>query len=824
MEVTHSADHVTHAFMGGAQTIEFGISNSAAFFQILSSTLYSDQKLAVAREVLCNAWDAHIRAEITDVPVIVTIDDKQIIVQDKAYGIAPDRIGPLCGTYGGTDKTNNGNETGGFGLGFKSPFAYTDHFEVVSCHMGTKTIYNISKSSADKLGKPGITPIVSLPTSESGLTITIPLKTRDDHNRFIQLFDQIARNGEMNVEINGKKSDTIPLSEAESNWLITTDHLTDIHNSQIYLRYGNVIYPVENHSEYRTRYQMIIELLDKLNSKYGVAIYRIVFQAKPNTISVTPSRESLSMQEHTINTISSLFEAFFNENIDHRIGEASFDVLNERIKYATDHELIGALMQDTRRMPCFEGMTDKPWIRYINNIATFAEQYIRKNYPTSPKFYNRDITLRIDAAIELGVGHVGHLNYVKRGLTTSHPMRKTLHPHNWFKKQILRPLYRDMIALKDADKRPIMEIDRLYITTEINSENLRSPMRCEFPNIGAYLPILRKVVVISYSKKDIYHTMRNDPELGKHGSALHVWFYHAPVSKKKIEDIRTFFSSRGFIVVDYTSEENWAKYKKPSNYIPVAARVVRPKVTGFPALSGVDSANKPLRVDNCFLIDATRVNNPVCYIRVIPSKAESRVFCLGHFDKAPAKVITNLFGNVCAVIQSEAQEKKLKEAGVMQLDNYVTTYVCDRITASPSFLAYWPESIDRAGHSTNGVVCNTILERLFSIPEVRTKMGLSTNLDDHDLMVLALWQNIMENRYYYETTTGAFPHVAAAEKLIMSLPVSKLVTDIVSKAQKSSFVELINYTAIEKILRTPHSSRADGYFTRLANLTHALLA
>ena len=72
MQVTHSADHM---LIGGAKTIEFGISNDAAFFQILSSTLYSDQRLAVAREVLCNAWDAHIRAGITDKPIEVTITD-----------------------------------------------------------------------------------------------------------------------------------------------------------------------------------------------------------------------------------------------------------------------------------------------------------------------------------------------------------------------------------------------------------------------------------------------------------------------------------------------------------------------------------------------------------------------------------------------------------------------------------------------------------------------------------------------------------------------------------------------------------------------------
>ena len=40
MQVSHHNDHITHAVIGGKQAIEFGISNSAEFFNILSSTLY----------------------------------------------------------------------------------------------------------------------------------------------------------------------------------------------------------------------------------------------------------------------------------------------------------------------------------------------------------------------------------------------------------------------------------------------------------------------------------------------------------------------------------------------------------------------------------------------------------------------------------------------------------------------------------------------------------------------------------------------------------------------------------------------------------------
>ncbi len=126
MQVSHSENHITHALIGGAKTIEFGISNDASFFHIRSSTLYSNQKLAVAREVLCSAWDAHIRAGIIHIPIQVTITEDKIVVLDFALGIAPDMMGPLYGTYGGTDKKNNGTGTGacaGVGLVEGKPLA-----------------------------------------------------------------------------------------------------------------------------------------------------------------------------------------------------------------------------------------------------------------------------------------------------------------------------------------------------------------------------------------------------------------------------------------------------------------------------------------------------------------------------------------------------------------------------------------------------------------------------------------------------------------------------------------------------------------------------
>ncbi|NKX37731.1 hypothetical protein HGG70_07340, partial [Rhodobacteraceae bacterium R_SAG4] len=66
MEVTHINHKDTHAVIGGQAAEAFSISQNAEFFEVLSSTLYSNKKLAVVREVLCNAWDAHLMVERPD--------------------------------------------------------------------------------------------------------------------------------------------------------------------------------------------------------------------------------------------------------------------------------------------------------------------------------------------------------------------------------------------------------------------------------------------------------------------------------------------------------------------------------------------------------------------------------------------------------------------------------------------------------------------------------------------------------------------------------------------------------------------------------------
>lgn len=837
MQVTHHADHVTHAVIGGAETIEFGISNDAAFFQILSSTLYSDQRLAVAREVLCNAWDIHIRAKKTDVPIVVVISEKEIIVRDYGFGIAPKMMGPLYGTYGGTDKENNGTETGGFGLGCKSPFAYTDHFEVTSWFEGTKTIYNLSKSSADKMGKPGITPIVSLPCgSDVGLQVRIPLKSLSDQVIFSDLFHRVACNGEMLVNLNGTIVPGLPLSTSAENWLITLHSPLSANTSKLYVRYGNVIYPVYPHSSYQDEYASIRGFLDGLRSYHRGSSYKIIFQAEPNTISVTPSRESLSMQERTIKTVSQLLKSFIHkEDLDKQIASESYHILDRQIELSKEKRNIGALMCADKKIPGLIDDNSKPDLPHINNVSKLAEQFVRKQYPNDDVFYAKDIGMRLDSAIELGVGQRGHLLKVKQAIISPDsplkhrqrlrkplPKGKThkhlVKPHEWFKRSVLRPLYRDMAS------NPVIEPKLLTICESSNYHrgiNLEDPKSLHFSEIGHYLPILRRVLVLTYSKHELWDRIKASPDVKAYGSAQHVWVYKAPQAKTKIEAIREFFKKRGFVLIDFTTEieiKNYRPVKDPA----APPRPKRTKLEGYPSLNGVYHLTKPTRVDNCFLEGQPRVKTPKLYASIIYSKAEMRDLSLCGLDRKTSQNVIKLFGEDCAVVRTKPQAEKLKAAGLMELGDYITNHICDRVTQSKVFQDYWTEDLSRAFGNNDGQESDEddqkIATMLFDIKEVRVAIGLKYHLDIQDRLILEIWRSILDHGYRYNQR----PAIIAAKQKVEAISKDKLILDFAEQIKNGSPLGLFSPKALRRFSDNS-AANSSTELDRIAKITKIAL-
>lgn len=263
---------------------------------------------------MCNAWDEHIKKGITDQPIIVNLDEESMSIEDHGRGIHDDDIQPIYMIYGNSTKKNSQNETGGFGLGSKAPFAYSSHFTVTSSHKGMQHIYAMSRGSHKTNGKPDCRTIMSMPTDQSGIKVEIPLNESHDHFEFKRIIEYITFFGDMNVCLNGEILPTAGFDDKTENFiLIKMDDNTPTarldFSAPIYVRYGSVIYPVARDSEYADLYDKVSQLNRQRNhSPYGnnhSTGHRIlIFQAPPDSISVTPSRESLSMTDTTKNTIS----------------------------------------------------------------------------------------------------------------------------------------------------------------------------------------------------------------------------------------------------------------------------------------------------------------------------------------------------------------------------------------------------------------------------------------------------------------------------------------------------------------------------------------
>lgn len=159
----------------------FTIKTTAKAFDILSSGLYTDNITAIIRELSCNAADAHKLADNEDTPFEVHLPSKLepwFHVRDYGTGLSDEQIrgelipvmhetedgdvvqdvdengelrftraGGLYTTYFDSTKTDSNDFIGALGLGSKSPFSYTNAFEVISRFEGKRRVYSIDRKS-----------------------------------------------------------------------------------------------------------------------------------------------------------------------------------------------------------------------------------------------------------------------------------------------------------------------------------------------------------------------------------------------------------------------------------------------------------------------------------------------------------------------------------------------------------------------------------------------------------------------------------------------------------------------------------------------------
>lgn len=213
----------------------FSIKDQGMIFDILRSKMYSNPILAICREITCNARDAHREVGTPEVPVHIHLPvglEPTWSVKDFGPGISPDRMLNIFIQYTASTKRDDNTQTGGFGLGAKTPFSYSDTFTVTTVHDGIRYSYACTIDDT-KVGK--LLLLNQRPCSEPNSTeIAIQVKPVD-FNHFHQYTEQACRHWDVKPVVTGGTINwqTINKIAEGSGWAIT--------NSQNYNREAKCI-------------------------------------------------------------------------------------------------------------------------------------------------------------------------------------------------------------------------------------------------------------------------------------------------------------------------------------------------------------------------------------------------------------------------------------------------------------------------------------------------------------------------------------------------------------------------------------------------------
>lgn len=165
----------------------FSIGNPVVIMKIMRSKLYSNPIKVLIQEYLCNARDANREAGGENKTIEVSVPTKfnqSFEVRDYGIGISPERMENVFIRYGESTKRGNNLQTGGFGIGAKSGWSYSDSFSITTVTeedgLHVKRFYSaiIDETERGSLIKIGEDEVVDEPT---GTRIIVPIKEKDIH-------------------------------------------------------------------------------------------------------------------------------------------------------------------------------------------------------------------------------------------------------------------------------------------------------------------------------------------------------------------------------------------------------------------------------------------------------------------------------------------------------------------------------------------------------------------------------------------------------------------------------------------------------------------
>jgi hypothetical protein len=287
------------------QELSFGIKEAdmGLILEILRSKLYSNPIGAICREVSSNSRDANREAE-NNVPIEIGIanshlsmSDMVIYFKDFGTGISPERMADVFVNYGSSTKRESDTFTGGFGLGAKTPFSYTDNFTIETIVAGIKYTY-VAAIEQGRKGK-----IYCIDTAETqeanGTTILVPIKSGDRTN-----FEQECYKATIFWPMRPVyKNFGLKLERLKIETVLDNDQFMIVKQDFLGQGYGllldGIFYPISS---------------SQINwAGHTIYDHQVIFKFPVGVLTISANREHVQYDEKTKSAINLAFVAFINE-------------------------------------------------------------------------------------------------------------------------------------------------------------------------------------------------------------------------------------------------------------------------------------------------------------------------------------------------------------------------------------------------------------------------------------------------------------------------------------------------------------------------------
>lgn len=357
---------------GAGKTRGFKVSDDPMLMSMLSTGFYANPHRAMIQETMFNAWDAHRMGKCQDKPIDIYISAHNgFTVRDYGPGIPDDMMEDVYCTYAASTKRDQADMTGGFGLGSKSPWSYTESFTVTSHNNGVKTMYLMSRVSDEAEGKPGMTTLMSFATEETGLTVSVPMQDNDLHNTRRVVKDVLYLSGiKARIHFEDEEPQLIESMEVAPAQYEMDTRQEHSFTRNIYAVYGGVRYLIPQKDEYAEEFKFMNTISQTASLYIGFA---------PRTLSPLPNREGLNMSSNT------------KENI-----RASLELCMERFQTVFD-PVIHAYFRD--RMDNYKAGGVQPHFAMFHALAhcqmgsTFMVKFEEKMLPLCPPNTDKTVWL-----------------------------------------------------------------------------------------------------------------------------------------------------------------------------------------------------------------------------------------------------------------------------------------------------------------------------------------------------------------------------------------------------------------------------------------------